>query len=134
MNTTQVNRGRSGLADLVPMNVLSPAHRKDLLEHALEVVLEPGESFGTNQDDTDFTYYLLEGEFDLYEGERLLESMSSRGKSARFAINRLRSTQIHGRASSAVTLLQIDISLVSTLLIWMQSLARRERSHPERRR
>ena len=42
---------------------------------------------------------------------------------ARFAINRLRSHRIYGRANSAVKLLRIDISLVSTLLLWMQSLA-----------
>ena len=123
MNTTSSVITPEALATFVPMNVLSDEHLKQLLEYATVVELAPGESFDANAADADYTYYLSDGVFELLEGERVIETMSAGEDDARFAINRLRSERIYGRASGPVKLLRVDISLVSTLLIWMQSLA-----------
>ena len=122
MNTTPSVITPEALATFVPMNVLSHDHRQQLLEHATVVELAPGESFDASAADADYTYYLCDGVFELLESERVIETMSAGEDDARFAINRLRSERIYGRASGPVKLLRIDISLVSTLLIWMQSL------------
>ena len=122
MNTTQSVITSEVLATFVPMNVLSDEHRQQLLEHATVVELAPGESFDASAADADYTYFLCDGVFELLESDRVLETMSAGEDDARFAINRLRSERIYGRASGPVKLLRIDISLVSTLLIWMQSL------------
>ena len=123
MNTTSSVVTAEALATFVPMNVLSDEHRQKLLEHATVVELAPGESFDASTEDADYTYYLCDGVFELLESDRILETMAAGEDDARFAINRLRSHRIYGRANSAVKLLRIDISLVSTLLLWMQSLA-----------
>ena len=122
MNTTPSVITSEALAAFVPMNVLSHEHRQQLLEHATLVELAAGESFDASAADADYTYYLCDGVFELLESDRVLETMSAGEDDARFAINRLRSERIYGRASGPVKLLRIDISLVSTLLIWMQSL------------
>ena len=123
MNTTPSAISTETLATFVPMNVLSDEHRKQLLEHATVVELAPGESFDASAEDADYTYYLCDGVFELRESDRVVDTMTAGEDGARFAINRLRSERIHGRANSPVKLLRVDISLVSTLLIWVQSLA-----------
>ena len=123
MNSTPSVVTPEVLATFVPMNVLSGEHRQELLNHATVVSLAPGESLDASAEHADYTYYLLDGVFNLVEGERVLETMSAGDDSARFAINRLRSERISGRATDLLKLLRVDISLVSTLLLWMQSLA-----------
>ena len=111
------------LATFIPMNVLSHQHRVQLLEQASVVELDCGESFDTSTEDAEYTYYLCDGVFELCENDRVLATMTAGDDSSRFAINRLGSERIFGRAACPVKLLRVDISLVSTLVIWMQSLS-----------
>ena len=112
---------KSAFDQLVPLNVLSNAQRDELRAHSRILTLEQGESFSGNVDGNQFTYYIIEGVLALFVGDQQLDEISADSDVARFALTRLSSAPIIGKAKTAAKLLQLDISLVSTFLIWVHS-------------
>ncbi len=108
------------LGRLTPINALSIEQRRQLLPRTHEIALEPGERITADRDGGEQTYYLLHGEIGLYDGDRLLETIVGGTEDARFALHQLRARHASARAIGDARLLRVDVSLVSTLLIWMQ--------------
>lgn len=109
------------LGRFVPIDTLPAEHRRELLEHADLLELEPGESIGEDYDPARHTLYLLDGELELYTGKRRQERLVGGSEAARFALTRLASRQLSARAATPVHLLRLSRSLLSTLLIWVLS-------------
>ena len=106
---------------LVPLNVLSDSHREELRAHSAVLSLDQGESFSGGAEGNRFTYYIIEGVLGLFVGDQQLDEISADSEAAKFALTRLSSAPVTGTAKTPTKLLQLDISLVSTLLIWVQS-------------
>jgi rhodanese-related sulfurtransferase len=105
----------------VPIYALSPEHRDELASSATVVSVPPGEVIRGERLGSDFTYYVLDGELEIYTGDELVETLRGGTESARFALSRLRSNQVAARAKTPLNLLRVDISLLSTLMIWAQT-------------
>ena len=59
MQATDKRIDEAVFAELVPINALSPQHRKELLGHAKMLSVAEGETFSTQTSGSEFTYYLL---------------------------------------------------------------------------
>ena len=121
MNITDERIEKSQFDKLIPLSVLSDDHRDELRDHSRILSLDTGEHFAGDENDDQFTYYLVEGRLGLFVGERSLDTIEADSDVARFALTRLNSAAVSGQALTPVKLLRLDISLVSTLLIWVQS-------------
>lgn len=105
------------LHHFVPMNGLAEAHVSQLVPFAGVSELHSGDSIPTNFKTSDQAYYVVQGELDLYDGSRLVGTVTAGSEEARFPLSHLQIRFDSARARGALRLLRVDRARVSALLI-----------------
>ncbi|MGH8578893.1 MAG: cyclic nucleotide-binding domain-containing protein [Gammaproteobacteria bacterium] len=92
---------------LVPINRLSPEHRRQLVERGRVVDYRAGEYVFRQGDRDELSLYLLQGELELSSSSGGLSTVSAGSDEARYTLAQLQPRQVSGKAKSAVTILQV---------------------------
>ena len=108
---------------LVPINGLSHDVQAELLDHAEMLAVRRGQFVFRQGDRDDFTFYLLNGELDLYSDEDLVQQMVGGTQSASHALSQLQPRQLSAKARTAVELLRVDRVMLERLVKQTDSAA-----------
>ena len=104
------------VCDLVPINGLPPQYQNEIMNQS-EVAAYKRRQFVFNQGERDnFSYYLLEGDLEMFADEQMVKQVSGGTDAARYAMAQLQPRQMSGKAKSAVTVLKVDRHLLDRLL------------------
>ncbi len=92
---------------LVPINRLSPEHRRQLMERARVVDYRAGEYVFKQGDRDELSLYLLQGELELSSTGGGLTAVAAGSDEAKYTLAQLQPRQVSGKAKSTVTILQV---------------------------
>ena len=114
--TEQDDTLQARLDFLVPLNKLPPDRQSRLLERSGVFDLKKKQTLFEQGDRDDYTYYVLEGDIEMYADDSLIKSVSG-GDAASFQpLAQLQPRQMTAIAKSKVKVLQIDRGLLGQLL------------------
>lgn len=114
--TEQDDTLQARLDFLVPLNKLPPDRQSRLLERSEVLDLKKKQTLFEQGDRDDYTYYVLEGDIEMYADDSLIKSVSG-GDAASFQpLAQLQPRQMTAIAKSKVRVLQIDRGLLDQLL------------------
>lgn len=106
----------SRISFLVPLNKLPPERQSRLLEQSEVVKLKKKQTLFKQGERDDFTYYLLEGNIEMYADDSLIKAVSG-GDGASFQpLAQLQPRQMSAVAKTAIEVLQVKRSLLDQLL------------------
>lgn len=104
------------LALLVPINNLEPHQREQILGTAATVDVRKKDFIFRQGDRDSFSFYVLEGEVDLFADDQLIKRVVG-GEAASFqALSQLQPRQMSAQAKTRVKVLKVDRGLVDRLL------------------
>ncbi|MGH8614950.1 MAG: cyclic nucleotide-binding domain-containing protein [Gammaproteobacteria bacterium] len=92
---------------LVPINRLSPEHRRQLMERARVVDYRAGEYVFRQGDRDELSLYLLQGDLEISSTSGALSTVSAGSDEAKYTLAQLQPRQVSGKAKSALTILQV---------------------------
>ena len=101
---------------LVPVNKLDEARRQKLLIQAEIIALKKRSTLFEQGSKDDFTFYLLEGELELYADDSLIKRQSGDDSASFQPLAQLQPRQMSAIAKSKVQVLKIKRSLLDHLL------------------
>lgn len=105
------------LTYMVPINGLAPQYQRDIINHA-RLKHYAANSYVFRRGDRDnYSYYLLEGELELYDGPRLVKQVTGGTPQALRALAQLQPRQMTAKARTPVTMAVVDRSLLDKLLV-----------------
>ncbi len=114
--TEQDDTLQARLDFLVPLNKLPPDRQQRLLEQSGVLDLKKKQTLFKQGDRDDYTYYVLDGDLEMYADDSLIKSVSG-GDAASFQpLAQLQPRQMTAIAKSKVRVLQIDRGLLDQLL------------------
>ena len=114
--TAQKEQLEDKLDLLVPINGLPHEVQAELLEHAEMLAVRRGQFVFRQGDRDDYTFFLLDGELDLYSDEELVQQMVSGSQGASHALSQLQPRQLSAKARTAVQLLRVDRVMLDQLV------------------
>ncbi len=101
---------------LVPLNKLPPERRARLLEQSQVITLRKKQTLFKQGERDDFTYYLIDGEIEMYADDSLIKRVTG-GDGASFQpLAQLQPRQMSAVAKSKAEILQVKRSLLDQLL------------------
>jgi CRP-like cAMP-binding protein len=105
------------IKSLVPINELSPQLQNEVINIG-NILKFKKKEFVFKQGDRDrYAFYLLEGEVDLLSNNTVQSTLQSNSDSARYAMARLQPRQFSAKASTPITILQIDRAALDRLMV-----------------
>ena len=114
--TDQEDTLQSRLDFLVPLNKLPPDRQSRLLEQSETLGLKKKQTLFKQGDRDDYTYYVLEGDIEMYADDSLIKSVSG-GDAASFQpLAQLQPRQMTAIAKTKVRILRVDRGLLDQLL------------------
>ena len=117
-NARAIEAGRFGISaaplrQFVPMNGLAEAHISQLAPFAGVSELHPGDGNPSNFKTSDQTYYVVQGQRDLYTGPKLAGTVKGSTEETRFPLSHLQTRFDPARARGSLCLLRVDRVRVS---------------------
>lgn len=98
-----------------PLNGLPDGERMRLLDRAEVISCGAGDTVFEQGDEDRWAFFLLDGELQLLNDDRLVSTVSGGSQSARTALSQLQPRQLTARASAASHLLRVDRDLMQEL-------------------
>ncbi|MBU1190811.1 MAG: cyclic nucleotide-binding domain-containing protein [Gammaproteobacteria bacterium] len=109
------------LAQLVPLNSLSADNFKDLVQRVQIEQLSAGHSLFRRDDRDSWAYYLLEGELELRDANKVVSVLQGGMSAAQHPIAPQQPRQWQAVARTDISFVRIDTTLLDILLTWDQS-------------
>ena len=106
----------AALTTLVPINGLSQARRQQLLSQAEVLQYRPREFVFREGDRDSFSFYVLDGQLELYAQGQLVKRVNGGTEDACHPLARLQPRQLTARAKNQTSVLRIDRNLLDKLL------------------
>jgi len=107
----------AGVLDmLVPLNQLSLQRRAQVLNRAEVLSFRRGDYVFREGERDPYTFFLLDGQLELYAGQQLFKSMRGGEPGAEHALAQLQPRQLTARALGKVSVLRVDRVLLEKLL------------------
>jgi len=116
MSVQNIDEFEQALRRLVPLNVLPERLFGELLARASVLECRRGQYVFRQGDRDDFTFYLLEGELELYADGELVQRIISGTDRAVHALAQLQPRQLSARARGAARVLRVERPLLEALL------------------
>ncbi|MEX0951908.1 MAG: cyclic nucleotide-binding domain-containing protein [Gammaproteobacteria bacterium] len=114
---------RAQMAELVPINSLSPQYQEQLLQRSALIELRKKKLLFNQGDRDDFSYYLLNGELELLANDQLNSTVTGGSDSSRYPLAQLQPRQFSARAKTPIVVLQVDRHALDKLLVFERESA-----------
>ena len=105
----------------VPLSEISPDNFGELVKNISVEVLPASKKLFSRGDEDNFTYYLLNGELDIVDGDGNTTSLTSKSKQCRFPIEHNQPRQKSAITKSEIHYFKINNDLLDILLTWDQN-------------
>jgi CRP-like cAMP-binding protein len=104
------------LSSLVPLNGLAPKFQEQVFAKAEIVKVKKKEILFKQGARDDFTFYLLDGDLDMFAGDQLIKQVTGGTTAALHPLAQLQPRQISAHAKPALKVLRVDRNLLDRLL------------------
>nr|MDJ0871798.1 cyclic nucleotide-binding domain-containing protein [Gammaproteobacteria bacterium] len=104
------------MSTLVPISRLAPQYLRELLKQAELVEVSKGKFLFKQGDKDSYTFYLIEGELDMYHDGHVSKHLTAGTEAARYALAQLQPRQLSAKAKTPVSVLRFERSVLDRLL------------------